>query len=33
MYNAEVREKVGDLHLKKPTNFFRVIESFNSCSS
>ena len=37
MYNAEVREKVGDLHLMNPTNFFRVvgymIESFNSCSS
>ena len=28
MYNAEVREKVGGLHLMKPTNFFRVIESF-----
>ena len=22
MYNAEVREKVGDLHLMNPTNFF-----------
>ena len=22
MYNAEVREKVGDLHLMNPTSFF-----------
>ena len=25
MYNAEVREKVGGLHLMNPTNFFRVV--------
>jgi hypothetical protein len=25
MYNAEVREKVGGLHLMNPTNLFHVI--------
>ena len=25
MYNAEVREKVGDLHLMNPTSFFQVV--------
>lgn len=25
MYNAEVREKVGALHLMNPTNLFHVI--------
>ena len=32
MYNAEVREKVGDLHLMNPTNFFSCggVHDFNA---